>query len=68
MNKAQTLFYLNRFREQRVNHEAEARAGTSYGDRAEKVEQAQSPEQAALSIAIQAVEMRSPEDAIFGDS
>jgi hypothetical protein len=60
MEKEKTLFFLNRFRDAQkpVDHEAEAQAGTSYGDRARKVaraEAAPSPEQQALEVAINAV-------------
>lgn len=70
MTKDQTLFFLNRFKDERkpVDHVAEAQRGTSYGARARKVEAAEaapSQEQQALEVAIAAVSSRDPGDAIF---
>jgi len=60
MEKDKVLFFLNRFRNERkpVDHEAEAKAGTSYAERQRKVdasEAAPSPEQQALEVAIDAI-------------
>lgn len=60
MEKDKVLFFLNRFRDERkpVDHEAEAKARTSYADRQRKVEASEaapSPEQQALEVAINAI-------------
>ena len=69
MNKDQVLFYLNRFRDEKkkVDHVAEAEAGTSYSYRIKKIKEAEkvSSEQQALEVAIQCVQLTRDNNYVF---